>query len=1236
MIMFKSIMYSQSPATRVILPDARKRALNLVGAAQAIFAAIKTWILVGLLLASPSSLTAGEAGKLTREVWTAVPGSFLSDFTSTDRYWQAPNSVSAFVGAAAPSDTGEFFAARIRGYITAPVTGDYSFWIASDDDSQLFLSSDDSKFNRTRIAWMTGWSGPQVWNKFSSQKSAAIHLVAGTRYFIEALHKEGWGRDHLAIAWQPPGAVLSLIPASALESYTTDPTDADSDELPDAWESTYGFSLTDNGTANPSQRFLADPDLDGYSNLVEAQNGTDPQVHSRVPGSLLLQTWNDIPGMSVFDLTNHASYSAPSSFSDLVSAAKTRPNSGDNYGARMRGYIIAPVTGNFTFYIVGDDDCELWFSDSESQFSKRKIASVRGWTQPGEWSKFPQQTSVSIPLIAGQKYYIEALHKEEWARDHLEILWKTPTTNPANPMAIPSSCLESFATDPLDPDHDGLSTAWETQYGFNPAVYQNGDFSPFADPDHDAILNFEEMRHQFSPFVKNQIPGHLTIERWNNIAHYTVAELTQTRAFYGQPVETGFLEAASYQGEGSYFGVRARGYITAPTSTYYRFWLSAKDGGELWLGTDASKYGKRRIAYMGADSGSGHGIAYADSNRWDRFATQQSAPVYLVAGQQYFFEMLHQHGHGWDGQMSAAWAAAGQTREPIPAQVLSSYLQETADADDDYLPDAWELQYSLSITDNGYTDLSRQGERGDYDGDDLSNREEYLLGTDPTNSDTDGDGESDGKEVNALGSNALVANAITDTFLSEVSLGSFTNGSTGWTLTSGGLLADSFRGEATWNFSVPSDGYWRLRLNTELMGSTFGNESVPIVVKVDGKIIARKDIRYGSSKLGLLQTLTPWLTAGNHQVTVLVDNIIARRTVRLVSVQIYAPADATSILAQENRVTPHLATSRTSPAFIEGYARDLSSVMVNGSAVSNGLGNGHWFANVPLADQSAPQSYSVHFEQGWDTGGSLTWQATNVMEGGSLTIRQGDALRLGAWGIDPAMPATISSVIGGTSTLTGAATTIRSFTTAGNFTVAGTLQNGATATLTVKVIAAPVFPAPVIDAMDTAVRILTLTAAPEISFEVAADLANCNVTRNGVMITTATVSLLPRQTVEFGLAARLFTGGPILGVQRVNVIGVSDALQNDLTSVSSSPIAGYKLISAPLTVINLPAGARIDISIFRAGVMFPNGTTLKSIYPADFTNGSVSLQFLYPLGQPGGYCHNVLIYDRNGLYLGTR
>jgi len=61
--------------------------------------------------------------------------------------------------------------------------------------------------------------------------------------------------------------------------------------------------------------------------------------------------------------------------------------------------------------------------------------------------------------------------------------------------------------------------------------------------------------------------------------------------------------------------------------------------------------------------------------------------------------------------------------------VLRSYKPDANDQDDDYLPDDWEAQYGLSLTDNGLVDRAREGERGDFDRDGLTNHEEYLLST---------------------------------------------------------------------------------------------------------------------------------------------------------------------------------------------------------------------------------------------------------------------------------------------------------------------------------------------------------------------------------------------------------------------------------------------------------------------------------------------------------------------------
>jgi hypothetical protein len=55
-----------------------------------------------------------------------------------------------------------------------------------------------------------------------------------------------------------------------------------------------------------------------------------------------------------------------------------------------------------------------------------------------------------------------------------------------------------------------------------------------------------------------------------------------------------------------------------------------------------------------------------------------------------------------------------------------------------HLPASWLARYPMSGTGNGADD--------DFDGDGLTNFEEFLLGTDPTKADTDGDGFSDKDE----------------------------------------------------------------------------------------------------------------------------------------------------------------------------------------------------------------------------------------------------------------------------------------------------------------------------------------------------------------------------------------------------------------------------------------------------------------------------------------------------------
>jgi len=145
------------------------------------------------------------SGTILREYWTGIGGSSVWDLTNNPNYPDHPTGDGEVTSFEGPTNWNDSYGTRVRGYVHPPITGSYVFWIASDDASQLWLSTDDDPANRQLIASVSGWTSPRQWNKFSSQESTELYLEAGPRYYIEALQKEGSGGDHLAVRWALPG-----------------------------------------------------------------------------------------------------------------------------------------------------------------------------------------------------------------------------------------------------------------------------------------------------------------------------------------------------------------------------------------------------------------------------------------------------------------------------------------------------------------------------------------------------------------------------------------------------------------------------------------------------------------------------------------------------------------------------------------------------------------------------------------------------------------------------------------------------------------------------------------------------------------------------------------------------------------------------------------------------------------------------------------------------------------------
>ena len=159
-------------------------------------------------------------GTISREVWTGISGTSVASIP----VGTTPNTTDTLPSFEAPTNWAENYGTRLRGYITAPATGSYTFWIASDDKSELWLSTNDNPVNKVNIASVSLWTNPREWTKLSSQKSVAINLTQGQRYYVEALQKEGGNQDHLAVGWATPGQPTSVpsevIPGSVLSPFS--------------------------------------------------------------------------------------------------------------------------------------------------------------------------------------------------------------------------------------------------------------------------------------------------------------------------------------------------------------------------------------------------------------------------------------------------------------------------------------------------------------------------------------------------------------------------------------------------------------------------------------------------------------------------------------------------------------------------------------------------------------------------------------------------------------------------------------------------------------------------------------------------------------------------------------------------------------------------------------------------------------------------------------------------------
>ncbi|MBC8002266.1 MAG: lamin tail domain-containing protein, partial [Opitutaceae bacterium] len=172
-----------------------------------------------------------------------------------------------------------------------------------------------------------------------------------------------------------------------------------------------------------------------------------PESRGQTTNGVLREVYLNIGGGAVSDLTNHPSFPDSPSLETIEPIFEAPSGFAENYGQRMRALVVAPLSGNYTFWIATDDGGALFLSTNEDPAQKVQIAAVGSWTASREWTKEPGQQSVTnIALVAGQRYYLEALQKEGGGGDNLAVRWRLPNNVIEEP--IPNNRLLVFGLGP--------------------------------------------------------------------------------------------------------------------------------------------------------------------------------------------------------------------------------------------------------------------------------------------------------------------------------------------------------------------------------------------------------------------------------------------------------------------------------------------------------------------------------------------------------------------------------------------------------------------------------------------------------------------------------------------------------------------------------------------------------------------------------------------------------------------
>jgi len=135
--------------------------------------------------------------------------------------------------------------------------------------------------------------------------------------------------------------------------------------------------------------------------------------------------YTEFIGSTLSKLPSHEGFpNSPASFRYLTALESS--GQGEHYGSMIRAYVIPHISGEYEFFLAGDDKADFRISTDANPANASVQVTLSSATNEKKWDQRADQKSAKINLVAGKPYYIEMRQAQNMGGAHMALAWSGP------------------------------------------------------------------------------------------------------------------------------------------------------------------------------------------------------------------------------------------------------------------------------------------------------------------------------------------------------------------------------------------------------------------------------------------------------------------------------------------------------------------------------------------------------------------------------------------------------------------------------------------------------------------------------------------------------------------------------------------------------------------------------------------------------------------------------------------